>query len=184
MRGLTLEFAIALVVGSAPVGAKLCLALAIDLIGGTWDAAPDPLLLASIGLIGAGAIGLSLTGAAPLHRRSTRVGLCIFALGLLSCAAAWFATRDLSGEEILSSPALVAEIGGLLAGILGALVTAVSLAISPDDRSRAVGFGLLGGFLIPVMPVLGVALMILGCAGVGLLALARAYAPAPGATNI
>ena len=129
-------------------------------------------LAASLALLGSGAAVLSVAGPRPLNGRAVRVGLGILAVGLLSSLA----------SSIMEPPIFAWLIGGLLATVLGALITGLSLVRRPGP-SRAVGSLLLAGMLLLVLTTLASpavdqqlqeiagALAVLGGTGVGVLAI-------------
>jgi hypothetical protein len=185
MRVMTLGFGAALVAGSA--------GLAEAAVGRTWDSTTLP-LVTSTGLLGVGAAGLALAGPAPFDRRSTRVGLSILANGLLIIMAC-FASMPSPlprGEELLEESGLMVVLLGVLVASLGLLATGLSFALgaSTDGPSRAVGLGLLGGGIVGGIsvassPTLGIELIALGFAGVGLRALVvGSHGPAPRAEGV
>jgi hypothetical protein len=185
MRVMTLGFGAALVAGSV--------ALWVAAVGKAWDSDTLPLVI-STGLLGIGVAGLGLVGSAPFDRRSARVGLGILAVGLLSIIAGFTSMPSPlpRGEELLEQSGLMDVLLGVLVAGLGLLATGLSLALraSTDGPSRAVGLGLLGGGIVggisvPSSPTLGIELIALGFAGIGLRALvAGAHEPAPRAEGV
>ncbi|HEX7400488.1 MAG TPA: hypothetical protein VF302_12005 [Candidatus Limnocylindrales bacterium] len=126
------------------------------------------LAAASLALLGSGAAVLSVAGPRPLNGRAVRVGLGILAVGLLSSLA----------SSIMEPPMFVLLIVGLLASVLGSLITGLSLVRRPGP-SRAVGLLFLAGMLLfvlttlyaqPLQAIAG-ALVVLGGTGVGVLAI-------------
>jgi hypothetical protein len=101
-------------------------------------------LAASLALLGSGAAVLSVAGPRPLNGRAVRVGLGILAVGLLSSLA----------SLIMEPPIFVWLIVGLLASVLGALITALSLVRTPPGPSRGVGLLFLAGMLLFVLTTL------------------------------
>ncbi len=127
------------------------------------------LVAACSGLLGAGAGVVGIAAPPPLRPRLTRVGLGFVAIGLLSLALGLIVPIP-PGSNSLASWGIYPVLGGGAASAIGWLVTAASLVRSPGGP-RVVGLVLLGAVLVVLLPLLGWALLILGCAGVGLLAL-------------
>lgn len=138
-------------------------------------------LAASLALVGSGAAVLSVAGPRPLNGRAVRVGLGILAVGLVSLLVSSIAGAAASPghEDQESLPMLVVLVVGLLASVLGALITALSLVRRPPGPSRGVGLLFLAGMLLfvlttlyaqPLQAIAG-ALAVLGGTGVGVLAI-------------
>ena len=138
-------------------------------------------LAASLALVGSGAAVLSVAGPWPLHGRVVRVGLGALAVGLVSLLVSSIvgvaASPGHEDEESLSM--LVLLVVGLVASVLGALITALSLVRTPPGPSRGVGLLFLAGMLLfvlttlyaqPLQAIAG-ALAVLGGTGVGVLAI-------------
>lgn len=140
----------------------------------------------AFGGLGFGLVGLA--GAQPLDRRSLRIGFLVLSVGLLvSLAATAIPSTD---PMVENRPALYLFLAGGLAVLLGSPLTVIALLLSPG-RPRRIGavFGI--GLALNVVaealvsagsaytsidtPVLGLALvggtlMLMACAGLGLLA--------------
>jgi hypothetical protein len=141
-------------------------------------------LAASLALVGSGAAVLSVAGPWPLHGRVVRVGLGALAVGLVSLLVSSIvgAAASPGHEDQESLPMLVLLVVGLLATVLGPLITGLSLVRRPGP-SRAVGSLLLAGMLLLVLTTLASpavdqhlqeiagALVVLGGTGVGVLAI-------------
>jgi hypothetical protein len=151
-------------------GATLCmLAVVIGLAGGEvrwaeacwqWDGCDryagggDSVLHlitpASLTLIGIGAALLGLAGPRPFDGRLSRVGPGMTAIGLLSYVAATNMSIPAGTNTAQSLPIVVGLLVGLVATILGLVVTGLALLRRPGS-SRVVGALLLAGLaLLPV----------------------------------
>lgn len=178
-----------LIVGSVAVGIW-----AIAFSGAAAPASPgearsDTLLVTAFALLlgaGAGAVGIAAPPP-PFGARLTRVGLGLIGVGMLSVALGRTVIVIPTGSNELSSlPYLILVFGGGLATIVGTLACGASLARSPSVGPRIVGLALLAGPLsLPlaaaisllldvdtsVIVLIGLSLLILGYAGIGILAL-------------
>jgi hypothetical protein len=126
--------AVAIVMGGGGVG------IGLRDVGGL-------VLAASLALVGSGAAVLSVAGPWPLHGRVVRVGLGALAVGLVSLLVSSIAD------------AALLYVVGLLASVLGALITALSLVRTPPGPSRGVGLLFLAGMLLFVLTTLGMITM-------------------------
>jgi hypothetical protein len=174
MRSATLGPALALIAGSAT--------LVVAALLSAWDSSTLPLVIAT-GLLGFGAAGLIPEAPAVMARRKTRFGLGVLAAGMLGVMFGYLSLPSPlpRGEELIEQGGILIVLGGVLLGGVGMLVTGLSLVLSSDDRSIGAGFGLLGGGFFGGLlltfsnwSIVGVALIAVGLAGVGLLALASA----------
>ena len=138
-------------------------------------------LAASLVLVAFGAAVLSVAGPRPLNGRAVRVGLGALAVGLVSLLVSSIVGVAASPghEDEESLPMLVLLVVGLVASVLGALITALSLVRTPPGPSRGVGLLFLAGMLLfvlttlyaqPLQAIAG-ALAVLGGTGVGVLAI-------------
>ncbi len=155
-------------------------------VGAGGSGAEKPLVTGFLALLSAGAGAVSATGATPLERRSTRIGLALAAIGLLGVAIGTSVVVIPAGSNELSSrPFIISTFGGGLLAAIGWLVLGLSLARS-SGRSRIVGLVLLGSVLtLPLSVAIslpfhidasvvvlgGAVIFLLGVVGVGLLAL-------------
>ena len=158
--------AVAIVMGGGGVG------IGLRDVGGL-------VLAASLALVGSGAAVLSVAGPWPLHGRVVRVGLGALAVGLVSLLVSSIVGAAASPGHEESLPMFVLLIVGLLASVLGALITGLSLVRTPPGPSRGVGLLFLAGMLLfvlttlyaqPLQAIAG-ALAVLGGTGVGVLAI-------------
>lgn len=145
------------------------------------------LVIAFALLLGAGAGTIGIAGPPRLDSRLTRVGLGITAVGMLSLALGRAVVVIPAGSNELSSlPYLFLVFGGGLATATGSLICGISLARSPSLGPRIVGFALVAGPLslplaaaisLPLhvdgsgVVLIGLSFVILGYAGIGILAL-------------
>ena len=159
------------------------IAVAIAMSGGSVGLggrdAGGLVLAASLALVGSGAAVLSVAGPRPLNGRAVRVGLGTLSVGLVSLLASsiMVVASTVGSEESL--PMLVLVFVGLVASVVGALITALSLVRTPPGPSRGVGLLFLAGMLLfvlttlyaqPLQAIAG-ALAVLGGTGVGVLAI-------------
>jgi hypothetical protein len=148
----------------------------------------DRMLVVAFALIlsiGAGIVGL--VAPLPLDSRLTRVGLGLIAVGMLTVGLGRAVVVIPTGSNELSSlPYLILVFGGVLATAVGSLLCGTSLVRSPSVVPRIVGLALLGGpvslplaafISLPlhvdasVIVLIGLGLVLLGYAGIGLLAM-------------
>jgi hypothetical protein len=155
---------------------------------GQGEVRSDTLLVTAFALLlGAGAGAVGIAAPPPFGSRLTRVGLGLIGVGMLSVALGRTVVVIPTGSNELSSlPYLILVFGGGLATIVGSLVCGASLARSPSVGPRIVGLALLAGPLslplaaaisLPlhvdasVIVLIGLRLLILSYAGIGILAL-------------
>ena len=133
-------------------GCVLCLlAAAIAVGGGNADSGLDavyqwivPWALVPIGL---GAAVLGVAGPTPLDGRAIRVGLATLGVGLLSYLFGNVVPVPGGSNNLQSWPHIILLIAGVLASVIGLIVTVVSLIRTPGP-SRALGSLLLTGLLL------------------------------------
>jgi hypothetical protein len=182
-----------LVGGTLIVGAALLLALTVIIALGGGSASllgsgvGSLALTAALLLLGAGAAVLAVDGTAPLDGRIVRVGFALIAFGV----AAAVATANVSTSNMLIYLYLLGSFatwGGILVvaiGLLrapgrprwvgltfvaGVLVALLSASVA-NDPGVAFGPEALPRQVVAVVATLAAALMLLGVAGVGLLAI-------------
>jgi hypothetical protein len=182
-----------LVGGTLIVGAALLLALTliVALGGGSVSVrgvGPGSLTLtAALLLLGAGSAVLAVDGSAPLDGRTVRVGFALIAFGVsASVATASVSTSSsliylfLLGSFATWGGTMVAAIGLLrapgrprwvgLTFVAGVLVALVAAGIA-NDPGVAFGPEALPRQVVAVVATVAAALMLVGVAGVGLLAI-------------
>lgn len=117
---------------------------------------------ALLALLGSGAGVLGVFGPRPLHGRIVRIGLRTAAVGLLSLLVASIIPIDPGSNELQSGPWVISAILGLLATVVGVLITVLSLARA-SGASKVVGRLFLGGlFVALVFSILGNGAIALG----------------------
>jgi hypothetical protein len=179
--------------GALIIGAALCLALSLIIaLGGSSVSVrgigPGSLTLtAALLFLGAGSAVLAVDGSAPLDGRTVRVGFALIAFGVsASVATANVSTSSmliylfLLGSFATWGGTLIVAIGLLralgrprwvgLTFVAGVLVAILSGSVANDP---GVGFGseALPRQAVAVVATVAAALMLLGVAGVGLLAI-------------
>ena len=152
----------------------------------------------ALALAGCGTAVLSVGGPRPLHGRAVRIALGILAVGLLSSLASTAIAAGMTSDPLESLPFIALFLLGVCATVVGWLVTGLSLVRAPGP-SRKVGSVFLASILLLVLAatasamgtqapplqaigwglgILGVAAVILGGAGVGVLAIKGDLSPA------
>jgi hypothetical protein len=144
----------------------------------------QPLIAASLGLVGVGAFVLRLDGPPPLRGRLVKLGLTSLAIGSVILAVAVLEWGSLRGIEL--DFLLVSMVGGGGAVVLGALAVALALA-RMRGRWEWPGLMLLAGMTLVLLGTWGATagplgamaqtvtaaggiVIILGALGMGLLA--------------
>jgi hypothetical protein len=149
------------------------------------------LLNGALALLGSGAAVLGVTGAEPLDRRPVRAGLVVLSVGLASLVACILIPIPAGSNSLASLPYVLFGGIGILAIVIGTLVTVVSLARAPGEPRivgalflvgllLAIGFRLLANgviapgplqLVVELLAALGGGAMLVAVAGLGMLAI-------------
>jgi hypothetical protein len=139
----------------------------------------DVLLSAYLIVLGAGAGVLGIFGPRPLHGRTLRFGFSTVAFGLVGVVVSSLIPIPEGSNELQSWPWIISAGLGAFATLGGSLVTVVAL-LRAAGFPRVVGLLFVAALLVIVASAplnaellrqVGLALVVLGIAGIGLLAI-------------